>query len=183
MFQSEASSSTSTGEEIQAEMENATVNDKSLVEIRGQTKEGEGLGMQNIISNFSYIALTLKSSRFPYYTGIAPRKLDLLLTVLNRFMREISEAKLSSEKQVLVSTMKICLDLQFETLSDIEISVGKRSLIINLSMIVTMSNIPERSTPILSLSLFFNQPNTLEVSFPLRIVPHSIRHVRSSSSL
>ena len=118
MFQGEASSSTSTGEEIQAEMNNETVSEKNFVEAGVQTEEGEGLVTQNKISNFSYEALKLKPARFHYYTGISPEKFDLLLTFLNRFLRETSKAKLSSENQLLMTIIKLRLDLQFETLSD-----------------------------------------------------------------
>ena len=74
MFQGEASSSTSTGEEMQAEMNNETVSERNFVEAGVQTEEGERLVTQNKISNFSYEALKLKSARFHHYTG-SPKNL------------------------------------------------------------------------------------------------------------
>ena len=47
-------------------------------------------------------------------------------------------------------------DLKIYTFVEIETSVGKRSLIINLSMIVTTSNIPERIANFVSI---FNPSN------------------------
>ena len=119
MLQDEASSSsTSTGEEMQAEMNNEKVSDKNFVEAGVQSEEGEWLVTLNKISNFSYEALKLKPARFHYYTAKAPEKFDLLLTFLNRFLRETSKAKLSNENQLLMTIIKLRLDLQFETLSD-----------------------------------------------------------------
>ena len=49
---------------------------------------------------------------------MAPKTFDLLLTFLYRFLRETSKAKLSNENQLLMTIIKLRLDLQFETLSD-----------------------------------------------------------------
>ncbi len=104
------------------DIEELTMEQRYVVEIENLKREKEKLTQEVKKLNekfFNCNSLQTKPEKFIYYTGITPEKFTVVFNFSKRFLQETSKEKLSLENQLLMTLIKLRLDLQFTTLADL----------------------------------------------------------------